>query len=38
MNEGGDADTNGCIAGTLMAAKFGDIPQKWIARLNQKII
>ena len=38
INEGGDADTNGCIAGTLMAAKFGDIPQKWIAGLNQKII
>ena len=38
IHEGGDADTNGCIAGTLMAAKFGDIPQKWIAGLNQKII
>jgi ADP-ribosylglycohydrolase len=37
INEGGDADTNGCIAGTLMAAKFGDIPHRWIAGLNQQI-
>ena len=38
INEGGDADTNGCIAGTLMAAKFDDIPQKWIAGLKNKMI
>ena len=38
IQEGGDADTNGCIAGTLMAAKFGDIPQKWIAGLKKQIV
>ena len=27
--EGGDADTNGCIAGSMMGAKFGNIPEKW---------
>ena len=32
--EGGDADTNGCIAGSMMGAKFDNIPQKWINGLN----
>jgi len=29
---GGDADTNGCIAGAMMGALFGAdaIPQKWV--------
>ena len=38
IHEGGDADSNGCIAGTLMAAKFDHIPHRWIAGLNKKII
>ena len=32
--EGGDADTNGCIAGSMMGAKFDSIPQRWIDNLN----
>ena len=27
--EGGDADTNGCIAGSMMGAKFSDLPERW---------
>ena len=34
--EGGDADTNGCIAGSMMGAKFDNIPQQWIANLNNR--
>jgi len=32
INEGGDADTNGCIAASVLGAKFGfdSIPKKWI--------
>jgi len=32
INEGGDADTNGCVAGALLGAKYGlnSIPEKWI--------
>ena len=35
--EGGDADTNGCIAGSLMGAKFQNIPKIWIDGLFKKI-
>tara|TARA_B100001939_G_C16393936_1_gene385252 strand:+ start:154 stop:279 length:126 start_codon:yes stop_codon:yes gene_type:complete len=34
--EGGDADTNGCIAGSLMGAKFSEIPVNWINGLQKK--
>jgi ADP-ribosylglycohydrolase len=32
INEGGDADTNGCIAASILGAKFGfdAIPKRWI--------
>jgi len=35
INEGGDADTNGCVAGTVLGAKFGfdSIPKRWIKGL-----
>ena len=34
--EGGDADTNGCIAGSLMGARFDSVPKEWIANLNNR--
>ena len=34
--EGGDADTNGCIAGSMMGAKFDKVPERWIANLNNR--
>jgi len=35
INQGGDADTNGCISGAILGAKFGfdSIPEKWIKGL-----
>ncbi len=38
VNEGGDADTNACVAGSILGAKFGysAIPQKYIAGLKNK--
>lgn len=38
INEGGDADTNASIVGSLLGAKFGfsSIPVKYINGLNQK--
>ena len=32
VNEGGDADTNGCIAASVLGAKFGfdAIPKRWV--------
>jgi len=32
INEGGDADTNGCIAASVLGAKFGfdTIPKRWV--------
>jgi ADP-ribosylglycohydrolase len=38
--EGGDADTNGCIVGSLLGAKFGfkSIPSQWIDGLLGKDI
>ena len=35
--EGGDADTNGCIAGSMMGAKFESIPVRWINELKNPI-
>ncbi|MDY6782143.1 MAG: ADP-ribosylglycohydrolase family protein [Cyanobacteriota bacterium] len=38
INEGGDADTNGAVAGALLGAKFGyeGIPRPWIEGLVYK--
>lgn len=38
INEGGDADTNGCIAGSILGAKFGynSIPKHLIDGLKHK--
>ncbi len=38
VNEGGDADTNACVAGSILGAKFGysAIPQKYIDGLKNK--
>lgn len=40
VNEGGDADTNGAVVGSLLGAKYGyeSIPSKYIAELNGKEI
>jgi ADP-ribosylglycohydrolase len=45
INEGGDADTNGCIAASVLGAKFGfdTIPKRWVngiynvAEINNRI-
>jgi ADP-ribosyl-[dinitrogen reductase] hydrolase len=36
VSRGGDTDTNGCVAGALLGAKFGKsrIPERWTARLK----
>ena len=38
VNEGGDADTNACVAGSILGAKFGydSIPKKYIDGLKNK--
>ncbi|MBN1516099.1 ADP-ribosylglycohydrolase family protein [Candidatus Sumerlaeota bacterium] len=38
INEGGDADTNACVAGALLGARFGysQIPKRWIDGLVKK--
>ena len=38
INEGGDADTNGCIAASVLGAKFGfeSIPKRWVEGIYQK--
>lgn len=38
INEGGDADTNACIAGSVLGAKFGydSIPSHWVDSLLKK--
>lgn len=40
IHEGGDADTNGAVAGSILGAKFGyhSIPQKYIDGLTHKDI
>ena len=40
INEGGDADTNACVAGSILGAKFGykSIPKKYIDGLINRII
>lgn len=38
VHEGGDADTNGAVAGSLLGTKLGfsHLPKKWIDGLNRK--
>jgi len=38
VNLGGDADTNGAVAGALAGARFGagGIPQRWLEPLRRK--
>lgn len=40
VNQGGDADTNGAIAGMLAGALYGyeKIPYKWLKRMDQKTL
>jgi ADP-ribosyl-[dinitrogen reductase] hydrolase len=39
VNQGGDADTTGAIAGMLAGATYGpaSIPQDWLAKLDRKV-
>ncbi|WP_373280626.1 ADP-ribosylglycohydrolase family protein [Methylomonas koyamae] len=39
VNQGGDADTTGALAGMLAGAKYGvdDIPQRWLHRLDSAV-
>jgi ADP-ribosyl-[dinitrogen reductase] hydrolase len=39
VNQGGDADTTGALAGMLAGATYGlsDIPQAWLSKLDRKI-
>ena len=36
VSRGGDTDTNGCVAGALLGAKFGKnaIPERWVSKLK----
>jgi len=38
VNEGGDADSNACVAGSLLGAKYGfnSIPEKYVDGLRNK--
>ncbi|BCG46387.1 ADP-ribosyl-[dinitrogen reductase] glycohydrolase [Citrifermentans bremense] len=40
VNQGGDADTTGAIAGALAGAYFGEesIPARWLKRLDNKVV
>ncbi len=40
VNQGGDADTNGAIAGMLAGALYGvgAIPNKWIKKLDREVV
>lgn len=40
IHEGGDADTNGCVAGSLLGVKYGfnSIPESWVDGLVAKEI
>ena len=39
VNQGGDADTTGALAGMLAGAKYGaeQIPQRWLSSLDQQV-
>ena len=36
ISRGGDTDTNACVAGALLGAKFGKsrIPERWVSKLK----
>ena len=36
ISRGGDTDTNGCVAGALLGAKFGksQVPDRWASKLK----
>jgi ADP-ribosyl-[dinitrogen reductase] hydrolase len=36
VGRGGDTDTNGCVAGALLGARFGEreIPERWLAKVQ----
>ena len=40
VNQGGDADTTGALAGMLAGAKYGveQIPERWLGQLDQRIV
>jgi ADP-ribosyl-[dinitrogen reductase] hydrolase len=40
VNQGGDADTTGALAGMLAGAKYGveQIPERWLEQLDQRIV
>jgi len=40
VNQGGDADTTGALAGMLAGAKYGvgKIPERWLTRLDQQVV
>ena len=40
VNQGGDADTTGALAGMLAGAKYGtqQIPERWLKQLNQQVV
>lgn len=40
VNQGGDADTTGALAGMLAGARYGvqQIPERWLARLDPQIV
>ncbi|MEW5728105.1 MAG: ADP-ribosylglycohydrolase family protein, partial [Pseudomonadota bacterium] len=39
VNQGGDADTTGALAGMLAGATYGiqDIPSAWLTKLDRKV-
>jgi ADP-ribosyl-[dinitrogen reductase] hydrolase len=39
INQGGDADTTGALAGMLAGAKYGieQIPERWLTKLDQQV-
>lgn len=40
VNQGGDADTTGALAGMLAGAKYGvqQIPERWLKQMDQRIV
>ena len=40
VNQGGDADTTGALAGMLAGAKYGaqQIPERWLKQLDERIV
>jgi len=40
VNQGGDADTTGALAGMLAGAAYGPaaIPREWLARLDKPVV